>query len=288
MVTGTMGAQLSELWGAHEPNGLAGILLWLARSTPLGRGRLRKLTFQAFSALHPGPVDTRVFETRVRLHPSNNVVERKALLRPERMDPRERAKLRRGMSVPGAVFIDIGANAGLYSLDAALHAGAGGHIVAIEPNEQLLNRLVFNIEIARRDGHILPSVVVTRLALAASDHDGVALLGASRSEGGRSLLDLETDMAGAANEVPVRTLAGLVAELGLSRIDVLKIDVEGHEDRIWPPFLDTVAPNLRPRVLIIEHLARAEWKVDCIALAETACYTTLFTTNNNTVLEKSD
>lgn len=54
-------------------------------------------------------------------------------------------------------------------------------------------------------------------------------------------------------EMPVRTLAALVAEAGLTRIHGLKIDIEGHEDRALVPFLDGCVPDLLPRRIVIEH-----------------------------------
>ena len=275
-------------WGAFAPSGVSAIIVWLSRSTPLGRGAPRKLLYNVFKALSPGPVDTSLFGARVRLHPANNVSERKALMRPDRMDPREHALVTERISADGAVFLDVGANAGLYSLDAALHGGRGARIVSIDPNPELLDRLAFNIATARADGLIRTDVTLSPVAVAISDREGMGMLIGGRDEGSRTLEAGSMDGPATAAEVPLRPLVGLVGEIGLARIDVMKIDVEGHEDKVLPPFLAAAPRPLWPRLVVIEHLARSRWAVDCIGDACAKGYRVVLTTPNNTVLEIPD
>jgi FkbM family methyltransferase len=65
--------------------------------------------------------------------------------------------------------------------------------------------------------------------------------------------------------VPVLTLAGVVAERALERIDAMKIDVEGFEDQALLPFFGTAARSLWPRRILIEIAARRHWREDLIA-----------------------
>jgi len=266
-------------WGEHQPGALARTLVWLSRTTLLGRGPARKLLYRLFRTVHSGPVDVEVFGARVRLYPANNVSERKALMRPDRMDAREHAVIRAAMGAPGAVFLDVGANAGLYSLAAALAAGPGARIVAIDPNSELLDRLAFNIAQARRDRRIRDDAMVDRVPVAISAADGTGILAGGADEGSRSL-----ERKGEGREVPLKALAGLVAASRLVRIDAMKIDVEGHEDKVLPPFLATAPQSLWPRLVVIEHLARDRWRPDVISDAEARGYKVLFTTPNNTAL----
>lgn len=276
------GAAATRPWGAYRPGAAGAALLWLSRSTPLGRGAPRKLIYAVFKALNPGPVDTDLFGARVRLHPVHNVSERKALMRPDRMDPAEHALLAERMARDGAVFVDVGANAGLYSLDAALRGGNGTRILSIDPNPELLARLVFNLATARADGRIRAGVTVTTVPVSISDCEGTGVLAGGTDEGSRSL-----GGKGDGKAVPLRPLAALVAEHDLDRVTVMKIDVEGHEDKVLPPYLASTPPALWPGVIIIEHLARSRWGVDCIADAEAKGYGIRFTTPNNTVLERT-
>lgn len=276
-------SSVSPRWGEYRPSGFSALLVWLSRSTPLGRGAPRRVLARLFSTLSPGPVDTDLFGARVRLHLAHNVTERKALMRPDSMDPKEHAVVRARMAAAGAVFVDVGANAGIYNLDAALHAGRGARILSIDPNPELLARLAFNIGLARADGLVGADVTVTAVCVAISDRDGTGVLAGNNDEGGRSL-----EGSGEGLSVPLKPLAGLVAEHGLPRIDILKIDVEGHEHKVLPPYLAAVPPSLWPRAIIIEHLAREHWAVDCIADAQSKGYVIGFATPNNTVLERAD
>ena len=54
--------------------------------------------------------------------------------------------------------------------------------------------------------------------------------------------------------MPVRviTLADVVAEAGLDRIDCLKVDVEGREGEVIRPYLEGAARNRWPRRMIVE------------------------------------
>lgn len=269
----------APLWGTYRPSAAARLLIAAARHTPLGRGVLRPLIYKSFVRRHAHPVDCELWGVPVRLHAARNPCERKALLRPDRMDPLEHALLRTYMRNPGAVFVDVGANAGLYSLDAALNAGPGASIVTIEPNPELLARFAFNIAAARAAGKVRADVSVHPVNLAVSDRDGEGLLSTQGSEGKRCLIEGD-----GGSRVDLRRLSTILGDLGLSRIDVLKVDVEGHEDRVLPPYLETCAPSGWPQVIIIEHLSRAGWAVDCIGLAMAKGYRASFITRNNTAL----
>lgn len=264
-------------WGTHRP-GLAGrMTIAVSRHTLLGRGPLRKWLAGAFDRLHEGAVDCSLWGSPVRLHPARNVSERKALLRPDRMDVRELRFLATRMAKPGSVLVDIGANAGLYSLYAALHAGSGSRILAIEPAADMIARLLFNIALAQSAGRIDPTVEIVTAPVAVGDADGEARLSGT-DEGSRSLL------GGAGVPVRLRRLAALLDEHRIGRIDVMKIDVEGYEDRVLPPYLRNVGPDRWPRAVILEHLSRARWGLDCIADGRGRGYEVLFATRNNTVL----
>ncbi len=270
-----------QSWGAHVPPLAGRMIVWLSRNTPLGRGSLRKAVYRVFSRLHAGPVDCQMWGVPVRLHPQRNVSERKALLRPDQMDPAEHAVMRAALAKPRSVFVDVGGNAGLYSLSAALHAGEGARIVMIEPDDNLVERFYFNLAQARKAGRLRAGIDVDCHMVAISDHDGEGLLSAAGSEGSRSLLD-EAGQTG--RKVVLKTLKGLVERAGLTHIDMMKIDVEGHEDRVLPPFLATARATVWPHRIIIEHVQRKRWQADCIADAQQRGYKIEFATNNNTVL----
>lgn len=271
-------------WGAFRPGPAARFWIWLSRNTLLGRGGGRKWVFRRFKSVHEGPVDVELWGTRVRLHPDRNVSEGKALLRPDKMDPAEHALMRDAMARPGAVLVDVGGNAGLYSLDAALNGGPGARIVMIEPSEDLISRFTFNLAEARAAGRVREDVRVDIEACAISDHAGEGILSLEGAEGSRALVGAS---GGAGLKVPLKPLAGLVTGLGLSHIDAMKIDVEGHEDKVLPPFFAAAPAALWPGLIIIEHLQRETWGTDCIAGALALGYRIILKTRNNTVLSRT-
>jgi FkbM family methyltransferase len=210
-----------------------------------------------------------------------NVSERKALLRPGRMDRAEYALLGRTMSKPGAVFVDIGANAGLYSYFATLRAGPGSHILSIEPDDKLLDRLRFNLALASESGAFDPTVRNSMASVAIGDAEGEAFLSINASEGRSTLL------AGTGRPVKVRPLVDVLDEHGIRAVSFMKIDVEGYEDRVLPPYLSAVAKDLWPQAIVIEHAHADKWSVDCIAFCQERGYRASRTGGINTILQLS-
>jgi len=268
-------------WGSHRPGVGAAAIIAVSRHSWLGRGAMRKRLFRLLTRLHTGPVDTWLWGQRVRLFPDRNVSERKALLRPNRLDQAEYAFVRHQLARPRPVFVDVGANAGLYSLYAALTAAAGARILAIEPDPGLLARLRFNLELARTAGGPAPGLEVALAAVAVSDRDGEGRLATDGDEGSRSLTD------GGGRPVPLRRMAALLEEHGIGRVTLMKIDVEGYEDRVLPPYLAEVSEERWPEAIIIEHVHRQNWTVDCLALCQSRGYRVCAVTNNNTLLERA-
>jgi FkbM family methyltransferase len=265
-------------WGTFRPKAIGSVLVSLSRNSIAGRGALRKAVYAAFKRAHSGPVDCKVWGTPVRLYPFGNPTDRKALLRPDQLDRRELKFLRAQMAKPGAVFLDLGANSGLYSLCAALHAGPGARIVAVEPDGNVLSRLAFNVGLARSAARIGSTVTVSMINTAVGDRDGEARLSTDTQEGARSLL------SGSGQVVRLRRLAGLLDEERVLSIELMKIDVEGYEDKVVLPYLEAVEPSRWPRSIIIEHVHRDAWSRDCLADCGRLGYRTAFATRSNSVL----
>ncbi|WP_337997627.1 FkbM family methyltransferase [Oleispirillum naphthae] len=123
----------------------------------------------------------------------------------------------------GDVFIDIGANIGVYSLRAASLAGPQGRIVAVEPGADALAAL-------RRNMALNPERAVTVVAAALGDHTGTATLyhvGNGYDPQAFSLLSDET--ANGEESVPLTTLDAMCADLALAQVDCVKMDAEGVE-----------------------------------------------------------
>lgn len=100
-----------------RPGPLSSTLIGLSRHTPFGRGGLRKLMAKSVRALNPGhPLDVSLYGGQARLHHTGNNSEVKALLSPKRYAREEYAFCRSHMPRAGGTFLDIGGNAGVFSL----------------------------------------------------------------------------------------------------------------------------------------------------------------------------
>jgi hypothetical protein len=76
-------------------------------------------------------------------------------------------------------------------------------------------------------------------------------------------------------------LADILRDQGLTRVDAIKIDVEGFEDKALAGYLRDVADADLPSSLLIEHLHSKIWATDLKALALSRGYALADTTTNN-------
>jgi FkbM family methyltransferase len=225
------------------------------------------------------PVDAVRLGSRMRLHPRGNASEKRLMTSPQFFDPVELAVLE-GALTPGFVFIDIGANAGAYTLFVAQRVGAGGRIVAVEPHPTARARLLCNLAL-----NGIGWVSVAAVALA--EEAGTSLLFVNDRNIGSSSLDgaREPGIEKRHLQVPCQTLLGLVAQEGLERIDAVKIDVEGAEDRVLVAFFSAAPSALWPRLLLIED-NRGAWQQDLPGTLERCGYLSVAATRGNLVMRR--
>jgi FkbM family methyltransferase len=120
----------------------------------------------------------------------------------------------------GAIVADIGANLGEYSIVAGHAAGPAGRVIAVEPNPTVRERFERNVQL-----NALTNVTI--VAAAFSDANGKAELHVPDGDWGLGTLDPRA--TGDVFTVPTRTLDDVMTELALPGLDVIKMDVEGHE-----------------------------------------------------------
>jgi len=73
----------------------------------------------------------------------------------------------------------------------------------------------------------------------------------------------------------------------VAKVDGLKIDVEGFEDRVLTRFFRDAPQALWPHAVVIEHLSRDEWLNDTIADMRARGYREAGKTRSNTLLQLS-
>lgn len=134
---------------------------------------------------------------------------------------------------PGAVVFDIGANIGYYTIQFAEAAGADGQVHAFEPVESTHRILDRNVAI-----NSLESVVTNRCIVSSDLSD--KRIHISEDATGNCAVDIE----GAEFEtVASTTLMTYCAEHNIDHIDLVKIDVEGHELHVLRGMSDLLAAN---------------------------------------------
>lgn len=267
-------------WGTHAPNPRQARVL--ARAARLKPGPLAKTLRSVCFRRAGGKTPDALFDIepfpgqRARVHPADNISEKRVFCAPQLWDAQERAELAAAIAAApaGFVFVDAGANAGFYSLfarSAAQGAGKPIRILAIEPAPDVRGRLQFNLAASGADEvRVFPYAITDRdgpVNLALGDRN----LGESRigeGEGGLS--------------VPGRTLPSILAEAGVDRVDALKIDIEGHERPALEALFREAPRALWPRLILMEvsHDADGAYEL-CLAHG----YRPRLRTRMNAVLE---
>lgn len=151
------------------------------------------------------------------------------------------------------IAVDAGANIGLWTVPLALEAAElNRRVIAVEPVPVNTRRLVQNLRLNRVDEY----VDVKQVAL--SDTSGRTTMtlredfvGGAQTGNAAVFVDDGADDSWSRTEVATRTLDEVLEDLGKPPVSVLKIDVEGQEDRLLAGAQTTVSQN-RPIVF-------AEW-----------------------------
>jgi len=268
-------------FGAFAPNAAQAAIIALAQRSRLKRGAFRPMLSRLVNLLRAGPVDVQYQGASFRFYHQASATERGALFNPD-YNLEELDFLRAHTRADG-VFVDVGANVGTYALALARHVGAGGKVIAIEPHPVTHARLAFNNSAS---GY----TQVRLVAAAAGPADGDLMietdgdnLGASHIVSGKTL---SGKASGKAIKVPSLRLQRILEEAGVSRVDALKIDVEGFEDRVLTGFFREAPRSLWPHAVVIEHLSKNEWLEDCIADMRARGYVETGRTRSNTLLAR--
>ena len=147
---------------------------------------------------------------------------------------------------PGDTIIDVGAHVGYYTLFFAKSVGNNGRVVSFEPNPNNRNILKSNIE---RNGfnnvELRPEV--------ASDRKGEVELYMPDDEntGNGTLYASDAATQGTITVHSVST-GSLLLELGIDTINMIKIDVEGHEVSVLQGLSNYLSqePESAPGILV--------------------------------------
>jgi FkbM family methyltransferase len=246
-------------FGSYRPKPFAAALLALSQNTILGRGQARKAIGNVLRRQADTPLDVKLWGRNARVHLQSNYSEMKAVLNPASYSRVDFDFIRRHLPRTG-VFLDIGANAGMFSLFASSLLERGGVVVSVEPQPEIFARLRFNMTSAND----LPTegvrAVLAQVAL--GPDAGTAELAIPKELGQASL---RIEVGGERIPVPMLPLGDLLRRENISHVDVMKIDVEGFEDAVLQAFFEKEDRALFPRAVAMEHCNSDRWRWDCVA-----------------------
>jgi FkbM family methyltransferase len=143
----------------------------------------------------------------------------------------------------GSVFIDVGANAGYFSLIASKLVGRQGRVFAFEPNPSVASELKANLLRS-----CVQNVSVEQAACSNSNSP-VSLYISSNSNTGKTSLFSKNAKSKTRVTVPCTRLDDFVADRNLDRIDIVKIDVEGAELMVLEGMKNCLL-RFRPQVIL--------------------------------------
>jgi FkbM family methyltransferase len=263
-------------FGAFAPNAAQAAIIRLAHRSRLKRGAFRPMLSRLVNLFRDGPVDVPYQGASFRFYHQFSATERGALFNPDYN--LEELDFLRAHTPVGGVFVDVGANVGTYAMVLARHVGASGRVIAVEPHPVTHARLAFNCAASGFSQAVL-------VAAAAGASDGELMIETDGDNLGASHVVIGEASAQAV-KVPALRLQRILDEAGVAKVDALKIDVEGFEDRVLVPYFKEAPQALWPRAVVIEHLSRDEWKQDCIADMLARGYGEIGKTRSNTLLRR--
>lgn len=136
---------------------------------------------------------------------------------------------------PGMTVLDIGANIGAHTFRLAQRVGPNGCVIAFEPMKWAFLRLLRNMKLNH-----FQNIIVEKLALGNKNGTMIAAFNVSWP------LD-NSDVKPDPETVVVRCLDDYLSERGISKVDLIKLDVDGYEYKILQGasrLLKTVQPIL--------------------------------------------
>lgn len=144
----------------------------------------------------------------------------------------------------GDVFLDIGANVGLYSL---LAASRHARVLAVEPNPSICAELLENIHLNACGDRVKVANV------AAGDAQDIIHIGIPEQRNRGMSREVDPSRVSGAVCVATMRIAAVCRALGMTDIRLVKIDVEGAELHALRGLLE--GPDaLRPQAILFEYL----------------------------------
>jgi|TARA_B110000503_G_scaffold47440_1_gene77314 FkbM family methyltransferase len=181
------------------------------------------------------------------------------------------------------VFIDIGANMGLYTNSIAYKFGQfpDAKIICIEPDPISHKRLKQNLNLLlKKNPNIFKQVKLEKCAVGNKNSDLKLYLGHDHAVTSFSNSHKKQRYL----TIHQKKLLGIIKKYKLSKITMLKIDIEGYEDRALTTYFKNAKKSLFPKYIVIEHSNKKMWKENVLSYLLKIGYSKIWNNNNNAIL----
>jgi len=260
------------------------IIIYLGQKTFLGRGQIRKqiINFINYFIGHGNFKNSR-FICKVNNIPFNFYNDKLTGIKFYfgRNEKKEINFIKKN-SFNNSVFIDIGANMGLYTQNIASLNSENKKIkiIAIDPNPINIFRLKENLKLLKkRTPKIFSITKIKNCALINENKkmnfnfsNGLANGFLTNKESKEKII------------VECKKLIDIVNEEKLNYITNLKIDIEGSEDLVLIPFFKNCKKKLYPKNIVLEHSSHRLWKKNLIRFLKNIGYKKIFMNKSNIIL----
>ena len=134
----------------------------------------------------------------------------------------------------------------------------GRKVIAIEPNPKILERLNDNIVLNNLSSNIAVHDV------AVGDKKGVVKLTIADSDFGSSSV---VDHSVGTNHISVQIspLLEILKKEMVGAASIIKIDIEGMEDRALFPYFEAIKPQNYPKLIVMEDGINSHWDRDILS-----------------------
>ncbi|OBQ32681.1 MAG: hypothetical protein AN487_21925 [Anabaena sp. CRKS33] len=125
-----------------------------------------------------------------------------------------------------AVFLDIGANIGVFTITAAKFLEQNGRVIAVEASPKIFPYLQQNIEV-----NGLNNVKTLQLAATERDNDTVPFYEAPMDKFGMG--SLAPQFHSSPIQIKTKTIDSILKDEKIDKVNFIKIDVEGYESSVF-------------------------------------------------------
>jgi len=238
----------------------------------------RRIKRRIRASLTPTEVDYK--GCRMLVHPADNNTEFQIWRRGRSHEERALRNILSELGNGSFTAFDVGANAGSFSVRLGAAGTSESRVHAFEPNPEMRARLIHNLELNN-----IRNVTVHDCAI--SDESGeMELFLPNNNNLGQARLN-EPFENGRNIMVKVRPLTEFFPDDMNSRVDFLKVDIEGFEDRAIEPLLADLPERKWPRLIFFEHKHSGLWKTDITAHLLNSGYKLIKEYGRNALFERA-